>query len=64
MALYGPENFSVRELRKVEYNSIVELDLVDQYANITALREDGTATNTTLEAKSVRIYNSAQTIHF
>ena len=30
MALHGPENFSVRELRKVKYNSIIELQLIEK----------------------------------
>jgi len=30
MALHGPENFSIRELRKVQYTSLVELQLVEQ----------------------------------
>ncbi|CCV02232.1 hypothetical protein IIV30_037R [Invertebrate iridescent virus 30] len=30
MALHGPENFSVRELRRVEYNSLIELQLVEE----------------------------------
>ncbi|CCV02325.1 hypothetical protein fused with a GIY-YIG domain at its N-terminal end [Invertebrate iridescent virus 30] len=30
MAKYGPENFTVKELRKVEYNSIIELQLVEE----------------------------------
>ncbi|CCV01937.1 hypothetical protein IIV22A_093R [Invertebrate iridescent virus 22] len=30
MAKYGPENFTVRELRRVEYNSIIELQLVEE----------------------------------
>ncbi|CCV02109.1 hypothetical protein IIV25_091R [Invertebrate iridovirus 25] len=30
MAKHGPENFTIRELRKVEYNSIIELHLVEE----------------------------------
>ncbi|CCV02198.1 hypothetical protein IIV30_003L [Invertebrate iridescent virus 30] len=30
MALHGPENFTVRKLRKVKYNSIIELDLIEE----------------------------------
>ncbi|CCV01788.1 hypothetical protein IIV22_111R [Invertebrate iridescent virus 22] len=30
MTKYGPENFTVRELRRVEYNSIIELQLVEE----------------------------------
>jgi len=30
MALHGPENFFVRELRKVNYTSIIELQLIEQ----------------------------------
>ena len=30
MAKHGPEKFSIRELRKVEYHSIIELHLVEQ----------------------------------
>jgi hypothetical protein len=30
MALHGPENFSIRELRKVQYTSLIELQLVEQ----------------------------------
>jgi GIY-YIG catalytic domain len=30
MAKHGPDNFFIRELRKVEYHSIIELQLVEQ----------------------------------
>ena len=30
MAKHGPKNFFIRELRKVEYHSIIELQLVEQ----------------------------------
>jgi hypothetical protein len=47
MAKHGPENFSIRELRKVTYHSIIELQLVEQ----ECIRDFGDL-NTTYNSRS------------